>query len=107
MLGQLLIAVAVLAIVYKYIIEKAFVSPLAKAPAAHWSCHISPLWLLWMKWTCWENRSVYSAHMKKGPVIRLAPNLLSINCFEDGLKKIYQGAFPKTNFYYRGFATYR
>lgn len=54
-----------------------------------------------------ENRSVYQRHIEDGPVIRLAPNVLSVNCFEDGLKRIYQGGFPKTVFYSRGFAIYK
>lgn len=44
--------------------------------------------------------------MSKGRALRLAPKVLSINSFEDGLKPIYLGNFPKTEFYTRGFMNY-
>ncbi|KAG7120050.1 N-acetyltryptophan 6-hydroxylase ivoC like protein [Verticillium longisporum] len=36
----------VVLVVYYAIINPGFVSPLAKIPAAHWSCHYAPLWIL-------------------------------------------------------------
>lgn len=45
--------------------------------------------------------------MEMGPAIRLAPKDVSLNCFEDGLKEIYQGGFPKPRFYFNGFAIYK
>lgn len=59
-----------------------------------------------MKWTKQENKRIYELHMAKGPAIRLAPNLVSVNCYEDGLKRIYHGGFPKPEFYFNGFAVY-
>ena len=99
-------AAAVAAACYRYIFFPSFFSPLAKIPKAHWSCSISPIWLFWMKWTQQENIEVYKAHMAKGAAIRLAPNLISVNCFEEGLKSIYQGGFPKPDLYWNGFAVY-
>ncbi|KIV95020.1 hypothetical protein PV10_02727 [Exophiala mesophila] len=97
----------ILAVLYEYLIYPAFLSPLAKIPNAHWSSGFSPAWLLWMKWTQQENRQVYRLHMSKGAAIRLAPNLISVNGFEDGIKTIYQGGFPKPpSFYFNGFAVY-
>ncbi|PGH15166.1 hypothetical protein AJ79_02531 [Helicocarpus griseus UAMH5409] len=95
-----------LLLVHKYIIYPALLSPLAKIPAGHWSAHVSPLWILYLRWTSQENRTVHRLHLKYGPAIRLAPNLLSFNCFEGGLKQIYLGGFPKTEFYWNGFANY-
>lgn len=100
------LAGAVAAAVYKFILFPAFFSPLSKIPNAHWSSAISPIWLLWMKWTRQENLKVYQAHVSKGSTVRLAPNTLSVNSFEDGLKTIYQGGFPKPDFYWHGFAVY-
>ena len=102
-------ALALLAILgwtFKLILYPALFSPLAKIPNAHWSCGFSPLWIVWMKWTKQENCQVYKKHMEKGPAIRLAPNLVSFNCFEDGLKTVYNGGFPKPEFYFNGFAVY-
>lgn len=96
----------ILAAVYE-LIHRAFVSPLSKIPAPHWSCHIAPFWLWWAKLSHNENRLVYEGHMAKGKALRLAPDLLSLNCFEGGLKQIYLGGFPKTEFYWRGFANYK
>ncbi|OJJ42395.1 hypothetical protein ASPZODRAFT_1313769 [Penicilliopsis zonata CBS 506.65] len=92
--------------VYKLIVYPAFLSPLARIPHAHWSSGFCPLWIYWMRWTSRENRTVYERHMRLGPAVRLAPGLVSINCFDEGLKKIYQGGFPKPVFYFRGFAIY-
>lgn len=104
-LAVLLLALA-LVFAYKFLVHPILLSPLAKVPNAHWSSSFSPLWLLYQKWNHYENRAVYNRHMESGPLIRLAPNVLSVNCFEDGIKKIYQGGFPKTEFYFRGFAIY-
>lgn len=87
--------------------HRLFLSPLSKVPAPHWSCHIAPFWLWWAKLTHNENRLVYENHMSQGKALRLAPGLLSLNCFEGGLKQIYLGGFPKTEFYFRGFANYK
>jgi hypothetical protein len=103
---QLAIVGALLACVYQFIVYPALLSPLAKIPCAHWSCRFSSIWIYWMRWSKGENAAVYKRHMKSGSVIRLAPNLLSVNCFEDGLKTIYQGGFPKPPFYINGFTTY-
>ena len=91
---------------YRFIILPVFVSPLAKIPNAHWSCSFTSLWLLWIEWNGRENDEVYQAHMRRGPAVRLGPATLSINCFENGLKTIYQGGFPKPAFYWHGFAVY-
>lgn len=92
---------------YKYTIYPCFLSPLAKIPNAHWSCSFSPVWLYYVRWTKQENRSIYKRHMESGAAIRLGPTTVSINSFEDGLKKIYQGGFPKPRFYWNGFAIYK
>ncbi|KAK2796753.1 hypothetical protein FQN50_009434 [Emmonsiellopsis sp. PD_5] len=95
-----------LVVVHKFIIYPAFLSPLAKIPAGHWSAHFSPFWLHYLRWTKQEIRTTRALHLKYGPAIRLAPNFLSLNCFEGGLKQVYLGGFPKTEFYWNGFANY-
>lgn len=85
-------------IIYKYIIYSTFVSPLSKVPNAHWSSPISPIWILWTRYQVRENRAVHAAHLKYGPVIRLAPNELSVNDVA-GLRTVYAGGFEKGQWY--------
>ena len=92
---------------HKFLIYPVLLSPLSKVPAAHWSCRFCPIWIYWLRWTNQENRTVYERHMKLGPSLLLGPNLLSLNTFDDGVKPIYQGGFPKPDFYFNGFAIYK
>lgn len=92
--------------IYKFIIYETFLSPLSKIPAANWTTHWSPWWLYWLRYTRTENQTVYELHKKLGPIVRMAPNELSVNCYEGGLKTIYTGGFPKHDFYARRFTNY-
>ncbi|KAL4997826.1 cytochrome P450 [Aspergillus recurvatus] len=105
-MSVLTLALAVVAgsILYQYIITPAFLSPLSRIPAGHWSAHISTLWLLWLRWAGQENQTVFELHQKYGKAVRLAPSTLSLNCYEGGLKQIYLGGFPKSDFYFNRFA---
>lgn len=85
-------------IIYKFILYPIFYSPLSKVPNAHWSAPISPLWILWTRYSCQENRVVHAAHQKHGPIVRLAPNELSVNDTA-GLKTVYAGGFEKGEWY--------
>ncbi|GME41795.1 Cytochrome P450 [Neofusicoccum parvum] len=97
---------ALLATIYRYIVYPAFLSPLAKIPAAHFSAHFSSLWLKYIRYHNIENRTVQALHEKHGPIVRLGPNELSINCYDEGLKTVYGGGFPKTTWYPLQFAFY-
>ena len=83
---------------YRFIIYPTFISPLSKIPNAHWTAPISPLWILWTRFSCRENRDVHAAHLKHGPIIRLAPNELSVNDVA-GLRTVYAGGFEKGEWY--------
>lgn len=85
-------------LVYKYIIQPAFLSPLSKIPSAHPTSPILPLWFWYAHLTGHENRTVYAIHRRLGPVVRVAPNEVSINTLE-GLKKIYIGGFDRTDWF--------
>ncbi|TVY29883.1 Tryprostatin B 6-hydroxylase [Lachnellula hyalina] len=85
-------------IAYRFILYPAFLSPLSSIPNAHWTSPFTPLWILWTRYRCFENRSVHAAHLKYGSVIRLAPNELSINDV-DGLRTVYAGGFEKGEWY--------
>ncbi|CAG8970942.1 hypothetical protein HYALB_00000922 [Hymenoscyphus albidus] len=83
---------------YKSIIQPAFISPLSRVPNAHWSAPFSSFWVLWIRNRCCENRSLHKAHIWHGPVIRIAPNELSINDV-NGLRTVYAGGFEKGEWY--------
>lgn len=100
------IVLAAVAAFYKFVVYPTFLSPLSKVPNAHWSSGFCPIWIHCVKRTKQENREVYRLHMEKEPAVRVAPNLVSVNCFEDGLKRIYHGGFPKPDMYFNGFAVY-
>jgi hypothetical protein len=103
---NVVLIVACIALVYRYLLQPLFFSPLSKIPCAHFSSHISPLWIYYIRYSNVENETIHRLHEKKGPIIRLAPNELSINCYEQGLKTVYTGGFDKTAFYGRRFANY-
>jgi hypothetical protein len=90
--------VGILLVLYKFIIYPTFISPLSKVPNAHWTAGISPLWILWTRYKCSENRSLHDAHLKLGPVIRVAPNELSVNDL-GSLRTVYAGGFEKGEWY--------
>jgi hypothetical protein len=103
-----LIGIVVLAgiTIYKLIIFPLFLSRLSRIPAAHPLCHITSLWIYYIRWADIENRTLYRLHTEKGPILRLGPNELSVNCYEEGIKTIYGGGFEKTEFYPRRFTNY-
>lgn len=95
-----------LAAVYKLLVHPLFISPLARIPAAHWSSHVCPLWIYYVRYKIIENETIHELHKRKGPILRTAPNQLSVNCYEGGLKTIYTGGFHKTDFYHNRFVNY-
>lgn len=99
------LAIALFAI-YRLCIYPTFVSPLSKIPTAHFTSHLSPFWIYYIRWRNTENVTLHELHKVKGPILRLAPNELSINCYEGGLKTVYGGSFGKTDFYARRFINY-
>lgn len=49
---------------------------------------------------------MYELHKRRGPILRIGPNELSVNCYEGGLRTIYAGGFEKHDFYLGRFKTY-
>lgn len=88
---------------YQYIIYPAFLSPLAKIPNAHFTAPISPAWIIWKRYREQNNRTIHAAHTKLGPIVRLGPSEISINCVEGGIKTVYSGGFEKHDWYPRVF----
>jgi hypothetical protein len=85
--------------IYLLLIYPAFISPLSKVPNAHWSSPFSSAWILWARFNCHENREVHTAHLEHGPIVRLGPNEISINCVDGGLRTVYGGGFEKGDWY--------
>lgn len=98
--GSLLLFLA-----YQYIIFPVLLSPLSKIPNAHFTSSFSPAWMLWKRKTHHENRAIFAAHERCGPVVRLAPNEISINCIEGGLRTVY-GNFERHSWYTNTFQNY-
>jgi hypothetical protein len=89
----------ILAAVYKLLVYPVLISPLSKVPNAHWSASISSAWILWVRFTNHENRELHGAHLEKGPVVRLGPNEISVNCVGGGIRSVYGGGFEKCDWY--------
>jgi len=94
-----------LLLLYKYIITPAFLSPLSRIPNAHFSAPILPLWIWSERRAGTGVRAVYSLHQKKGPIVRLSPNELSV-CTPAALRTIYMGGFEKHQWYLDAFVNY-
>lgn len=77
---------------------EAFFSPLSSIPNAHWSAPLSRLWILFIRFSRQENRTLHAAHRRLGPILRVGPRELSINDF-DSVRTVYQGGFDKTVWY--------
>ncbi|PYI36510.1 cytochrome P450 [Aspergillus indologenus CBS 114.80] len=96
----------VLVLAYKLIIYPAFLSPLSKIPNAHWTAPISPAWIIWKRYQALNNRTIQAAHEKLGPIVRLGPSEISINCVDGGIKSVYTGGFEKHEWYPRVFGSF-
>jgi hypothetical protein len=75
-------------------------SALKDIPNAHFSVPYSRLWLLSIRWRKLENRSRIHLHRRLGPVVRLGPRDVSVNCIDDGIRTIYSAKFDKDATFY-------
>lgn len=105
-ISLLLAPIILVSLLWRYVIYQAFISPLAKIPNAHWSSPISPIWILLKRFGERENTAIHAAHSKKGDLIRLGPNEISIACVENGIKTVYSGGFEKWSWYPNTFDNY-
>ena len=92
--------------VYKFLVYPAFLSPLSKIPNAHPTAPFSEAWILWIRYNNRNNRTTLAAHQKYGPIVRMAPNELSINVVDEGIRTVYAGGFEKHDWYPRLFPSY-
>lgn len=84
----LLFAFLILYVVYRYIVHPLVVSPLSRVPNAHPTAPFSSAWILWTRYVGKENVTVYNAHKRLGPMIRLGPNEISVNCVDGGIRTV-------------------
>ncbi|KAL3456901.1 cytochrome P450 [Aspergillus heterothallicus] len=92
------ISVGILFPLFQYVIRPLLLSPLSKIPNAHFTSSISNRWIQSIRRAGNEVLTVHALHRKHGPVVRLAPNELSVNSLH-GLRIIYMGAFEKHPLY--------
>lgn len=93
-------------VAYNYFLYPAFLSPLAKIPNAHFSSPSSSLWILWIRFRRRENRTLLACHKRLGPIIRLGPKELSVDCVDGGIRTIYSGGYEKHDWYTNIFDNY-
>ena len=98
--------IVTISLLYKYVIYPRFLSPLSKVPNAHFTAPFTSLWILATRYKRLENRTLYVLHQKLGPVIRLGPKELSVNCVDNGIRTIYSGGFEKTDWYSNQFENF-
>lgn len=96
---------ALLLLSYRFLIYPLLISPLSRIPSAHPFAGITPLWMLWIRYTGHELRTIHSAHQRLGPIIKLGPNEISVNCIKGGIQTVYSGGFEK-GFWYDFFVNY-
>ena len=84
-------------------IQRAYFSPLSAVPSAHVTVVFSRLWLLQVRYRKCENKARLDTHRRLGPVVRVGPEELSINCIENGIRTVYGTNFDKDEWYARAF----
>lgn len=98
----LLVALAI----YKFLIYPALFGPLAKIPNAHWSAPFSPLWIHNCRRLEKETFVTHEAHQRLGQVVRLAPEVISVNSVDGGIRTVYAGGYEKGDWYKNVFNNY-
>lgn len=84
---------------YRYLLHPILISPLRKIPPAHWSAPISPLWILYTRRRRNENTTIHALHQQLGPLVRLGPDEVSVNCVDGGIRTVYGGGYEKGAWY--------
>lgn len=76
---------------------------LDQIPTAHFTVPFSRLWLIWIRWRSIEHRTRVGLHRRLGPVVRIAPREVSVDCVDDGIRVIYGGNIEKDARFYGAF----
>ncbi|KAK6398363.1 hypothetical protein LTR95_019475, partial [Oleoguttula sp. CCFEE 5521] len=99
------VSLAVSLIAYRWIVRPALLSSLVRVPSAHWSSAISRIWITYHRCLQQDTLVVHLAHERLGPVVRLAPDEVSVNSLE-GLRAVSTGGFEKNVWYANVFSNY-
>ncbi|KAI3323641.1 cytochrome P450 [Xylariaceae sp. AK1471] len=89
-----------------YHLKQKLCSPLSHVPQAHWSSRFSSVWILWVRYSGQELSELIKAHKKYGPIVQVGPQDLSVSNYHDGIRKIYDGGFPKPAPFFAPFQYY-
>src|SRR4051812_28218071 len=96
----LVIAILLSYLVYHVLLRPALFSPLSKVPLAHPTSGILPAWIWWQRHRGRESRAIHAAHQRRGAIVRLAPNEISVASL-DGRRTIYGSSrsFARTDWF--------
>ena len=93
------LAALLVTLAYKYVLQPMFLSPLGKLPAPHPLCHLSTRWLAHQRDRgAGETIAIQAAHVRLGPLLRIAPHEVSVNSLQ-GLRHIYTAGLEKHEWY--------
>ncbi|GIZ45119.1 hypothetical protein CKM354_000830200 [Cercospora kikuchii] len=106
LIPTLALSALLLTLFYKYIVHPTFLSPLSRIPNAHWSSPISSLYILSHRLAQTDTPHIHHLHTLYGPVIRLAPSEISVNCVDGGLRTVYLKGMEKGTWYKNVFSNY-
>lgn len=90
-LASIALIVLVGSVTYRFLVYPLLLSPLAKIPSGHPTAAVSPLWILWVRWTGKENATIYQLHRKYGPLVRLGPAEISVDGVDGGIRTVSFG----------------
>lgn len=88
--------------------QRLWKNPLSAAKNVHWSAPYTGFWIWWQHFNDRSAEAVHQAHVRHGPVVRLAPAELSVCEIKGGLDVIYsfKDALPKSDWYEVANSTY-
>lgn len=90
-------------VIYHVFLFPAFFSPLSTVPSVHWSAKFSCIYSLCVRYKGTELSNLVEAHKEHGPLVQLGPKDLSVNCYQDGVLKIYDAGLGKPPAWYSMF----
>jgi cytochrome P450 len=97
--SMLLVALVLAFVFYRYILYPAFISPLSKIPTPHPIASVLPVWLWWKERTGTQAHSIFDAHQRHGPVVRVGPNEVHVASL-DGLRVVFNsGKFDRSDWF--------
>lgn len=91
----LAVALVFVFLLYHYLLYPAFLSPLSKIPTAHPIASVLPGWLWWKERSGNQAHSIFDAHQRNGPVVRVGPSEVHLASL-DGLRVAFNsGRFER------------